>query len=117
MQKLEQVLIIFSDNDFYYTWQSVLNTLGTAIQKGFTCDKEQLLSTLNEMAFSHYLLFQHKFRDTENQDYLKEYLTVKGVENIFINEEVDEHIQIPKYNNYESHYLIIFKDGFQVGSL
>lgn len=118
MIKLEKILIQFNDNDFWLTWVNVLNTLAEAIKQGFkTESKESLLKVLNNMSYSHYLLFQNKCEYTHDEEYLKKYLTIKNPEHILLNCEVEEFLYKTNSYNNKAYYLLIYGDEFQVGNI
>lgn len=112
MIKIEKVLIHFYDNDFYFTWSNVLNTLAEAIKQGFVISsKEEFLKILNEMGYNHYVLFQNKGEHEHDEKHLRNYITIKKVEHILLNDEVTEYLSKTKWNNSESHYLLMFNEN------
>ncbi len=111
---LQHLGIRFGDNDFYYTFIGILNTLKNAVLKGHTAvptNKKQLTTIINNMSVGHYLSHQNQFRhagrfgDFNNHiEHLRSYLKIKP-EQVFINEEVVDFLKKNDWDNGEFFYI------------
>lgn len=93
-----KIAIRFGDNDFYSTWNNVMETLQVAYDTygELPSTKEKLLLMINNVSYGFYLLFQNQFKYHEEAELkvssTKEYLIMTENE-LLLNEEVDEYLE------------------------
>lgn len=108
-----KIAIRFGDNDFFQTFEGVLNVLLEAHRRGVVLpkDKEKLVKIINELSNVCYFLYQTNCEELKQDDYLQ----IKEGQ-LFIDNEVDEYLdsvrcfskQTGEYyvnENYEFHIL------------
>jgi hypothetical protein len=108
------VAIRFGDNDFYYTFTTLLRTLGLMANesdKYKNLDKTTLLKILNDLVYPMYRLSQNKYEYTngkteeEYSTHIKNYLKIKK-DNLLIGRvEVDQYISDNPWDNGETFIL------------
>lgn len=108
-----KIAIRFGDNDFYYTWVSVLRVILDSWRYGHTevpMDKDKLIIIINELSLGCYLVNQNQFRYTNSDtmeghiEHIREYLKI-GEKKLLVGGEVDKYLEKVDWDNGETYIL------------
>lgn len=121
-RKINDLMIVFSDNDYYQLFYLIIHTLKkSCVDYGLMPDKKLITAIINGMIPSYYLLFQPYIQDLEAESSIQdafhhtyEYLKLNEGK-IFINDEVYDKLceydftykgEVYFDNNSESVYFL-----------
>lgn len=106
------ILVKFGDNDFYYTWNAVLESAITDESIFDVKDKKKLAFILSQAAWGMYCLHQNRcsYNGLENFDFdyikhMQEYLSIDETR-VLLDEEATDYFQSHAgWGNCESFYI------------
>ncbi len=96
---MQAILLDFGDNDFFYTWEAVFNSVLTTGELFKIKDKKKLAFILSQAAWGMYVLHQNRCRynglekfDESYVESMRKYFTVKP-RMIKLDDEVKSHLE------------------------
>lgn len=108
-----KIAILFGDNDFYFTFTGVLQTLLNATKVGHTAlpmEKDKLAIIINELSLGIYLSHQNQFRykgsDSmeDHIEHIRKYLKIEA-KDILVGDEVQKYLMETEWNNGDTFVL------------
>lgn len=100
---IKMIAVNFGDNDFYCTFEALLNTIRRAIIENNTFTQEQVKTLLREGVLFHYKAFQNRFQyrcEEEDFSHTERYL-VSGLADsqIFFDDDCHKFLNGEWYNS------------------